>query len=59
MNRMETDAASIVDRTNHAVMLDRAIVPAARHRVLIAVLAVLLYRRMGHDYTADRGSWHV
>ncbi|PKD15094.1 hypothetical protein APC1461_0966 [Bifidobacterium longum] len=47
MNRMETDAASIVDRTNHAAMLDRAIVPAARHRVLIAVLAVLLYRRMG------------
>ncbi len=47
MNRMETDAASIVDRTNHVAMLDRAIVPAARHRVLIAVLAVLLYRRMG------------
>ena len=47
MNRMETDTVSIVGHANHPTMLDRAIVPAARHRVLIAVLAVLLYRRMG------------
>ena len=47
MNRTETDTVSIVGHANHPTMLDEAITLAARHRVLIAVLAVLLYRRMG------------
>lgn len=47
MNRTETDTVSIVGHANHPTMLDETITPAARHRVLIAVLAMLLYRRMG------------